>query len=235
MRCTLNKTRLRRRWLQTKSCMSWQDYQTMMEKQPTQHLRTLIKVRMSRSVDTFFHDTDCLNRGQMLKTQWWSSICGIIEGKTVRENIIRGLLRERQFEKMLFGMEWENVPIWVCLCVHRKQGFFLSVHVDDIKRQEKSIICLPWGKLNERRWSRWTNIIPWARVLGMHSKWMRIKRRYYGTVQRHVQIMCFCWSTWKITRMRQTSSKNRSIALLHGGQRRKMRKDTANGQTKKAD
>ena len=27
---------------------------------------------------------------------------------------------------------WEKVPHWECLCVHRQQSLFLSVHVDDI-------------------------------------------------------------------------------------------------------
>ena len=28
---------------------------------------------------------------------------------------------------------WEKVPNWECLCVHRHQGLFLSVYVDDVK------------------------------------------------------------------------------------------------------
>ena len=43
------------------------------------------------------------------------------------------LLWERQFEKVLLGRGWEQVPNWECLFVHRKQGLFLSVYVDDIK------------------------------------------------------------------------------------------------------
>ena len=61
---------------------------------PQKYSRGKLKVRMSRSMDTFFHDTDCLNHGQMLKTQWWSHTCGIIEGKTVRENVIRSGMGE---------------------------------------------------------------------------------------------------------------------------------------------
>ena len=44
-----------------------------------------------------------------------------------------GLLCERQFEEVLLGLGLEKVPNWECLFVHRKQGLFLSVYVDDIK------------------------------------------------------------------------------------------------------
>ena len=39
---------------------------------------------------------------------------------------------ERQFEKVLLGLGWDKVPNWECLFVHRKQGLFLSIFVDDI-------------------------------------------------------------------------------------------------------
>ena len=48
-----------------------------------------------------------------------------------------GLLRERQFEEILLGLGWEKATNWECLFVHRKQGLFLSVFVDDIKMSGK--------------------------------------------------------------------------------------------------
>ena len=42
-------------------------------------------------------------------------------------------LSERQFEEVLLEFGWRKVPGWECLFVHRKQGLFLSVYVDDVK------------------------------------------------------------------------------------------------------
>ena len=36
-------------------------------------------------------------------------------------------------EKTLMELGWEKVPNWESLFVHRKQGLYLSVDVDDIK------------------------------------------------------------------------------------------------------
>ena len=46
---------------------------------------------------------------------------------------LAGLLWERQFEKILLKHGWKKIPNWECLFVHREQGFFFSVLVDDIK------------------------------------------------------------------------------------------------------
>ena len=46
---------------------------------------------------------------------------------------LAGLLCERQFEKILLKHGWKKVPNWECHFVHRDNGLFLSVYVDDIK------------------------------------------------------------------------------------------------------
>ena len=46
---------------------------------------------------------------------------------------LAGLLWERQFENILLMYGWEKVSNWECLFVHREQGLFLSVYVDDLK------------------------------------------------------------------------------------------------------
>ena len=48
-----------------------------------------------------------------------------------------GLLWERQCEEVLLELGWEGIPNWECMFVHRKQGLFLSVYVDDIKMSGK--------------------------------------------------------------------------------------------------
>ena len=43
---------------------------------------------------------------------------------------LAGLLRERQFEKILLKYGWEKVSNWECLFVYSEKGLFLSVYVD---------------------------------------------------------------------------------------------------------
>ena len=60
------------------------------------------------------------------------------------------LLWERQFEQALMERGWEKVPNWESMFVHRKQGLFLSVYVDDIKMAGKMQNLAPrWKKLTE--------------------------------------------------------------------------------------
>ena len=58
------------------------------------------------------------------------------------------MLWERQFEEALFEHGWEKEPNWECIFVHRKQGLFLSVYVDDIKMAgKKQNMASMWKKL----------------------------------------------------------------------------------------
>ena len=43
------------------------------------------------------------------------------------------LLWKRQLEEALSELGWEKIQNWEGMFVHRKQGLFLSVYVDDIK------------------------------------------------------------------------------------------------------
>ena len=61
---------------------------------------------------------------------------------------LAGLLWERQFEEVQLDLRWEKVPSWECMFVHRKQGLFLSVYVDDIKMAGKKQNMAPtWKKM----------------------------------------------------------------------------------------
>ena len=52
---------------------------------------------------------------------------------------------KRQFEEALLKLGWEKVPEWECMFVHRNEGLFLSVYVDDTKmagkKQNMVLIC----------------------------------------------------------------------------------------------
>ena len=60
----------------------------------------------------------------------------LLARKTVRSSCSRTVW-ERQFEEASVELGWERVPNCECLFVHRKQGLFLSVHVDDINNRWK--------------------------------------------------------------------------------------------------
>ena len=60
---------------------------------------------------------------------------------------LAGLLRERQFEKILLKHGWEKFPNWECIFVHRGKGIFLSVCVDDIKLAGKKQNIDPMWKV----------------------------------------------------------------------------------------
>ena len=57
---------------------------------------------------------------------------------------------ERKFEKILLKHGWENIPYWKCSFVHRENGLFLFVYVDDIKLAgRKQNIHPMWEVLTE--------------------------------------------------------------------------------------
>ena len=58
-----------------------------------------------------------------------------------------GLLWERQFERILLKHGCEKIPNRECLFVHREEGLFLSVYVDDIKLAGKKQNLDPMWKL----------------------------------------------------------------------------------------
>ena len=68
---------------------------------------------------------------------------------------LAGLLWERPCEELSSKLGREKVPNWECLSVQRKQGLFLSVYVDDLKKKrlERSRIWLAC----ERNW--WKTLI----------------------------------------------------------------------------
>ena len=77
------------------------------------------------------HGTSGRNHGTRLKNPWFTSkgishlSCWLVMGETVR---IIFLVRNGG----------EKAPTWECLFVHRQQGQFLSVYVDDINITRKT-------------------------------------------------------------------------------------------------
>ena len=92
----------------------------------------------------------CLPRHKWPKS--WSSIEDPVVPleRNLYGHPLAGLLWERQFEKILLKYGLEKVPNWECFFVHRHQGLFLSVYVDDSKLAGKKQNIDPmWKVLNK--------------------------------------------------------------------------------------
>ena len=75
--------------------------------------------------------------------------CRIFEVLDARiASVLNKIIHNSQF---LLKHGWEKIPNWECLFVHREQGFFLSVYVDDKKIgwKEKQNIDPMWKILNK--------------------------------------------------------------------------------------
>ena len=163
MQYSLNKDLQHHKWQQQKSWISYPDYQGAQDKQQTQY-RLIPKWKwkmltnywnfQNRSVQTFgfvYHDTNGLNHGPVWETQsfllneicvvtLWQDCCG------------RGNLR-----KSYWSTVGKRFPNWECLFVHRENGLFLSVYVDDIKNWlERNTSLIRCGKYSTKK-SIWEN------------------------------------------------------------------------------
>ena len=100
---------------------------------------------------------------------------------------LAGLLWERQFEKILLKHDWEKIPNWECLFVHREKGLFLSVYVDDIKLPGKKHNIDPMWKVlhKEVDLGEPTSFLDHV-YLGCTQRQCEIKQRYCGQLQNHV-------------------------------------------------
>ena len=87
--------------------------------------------KQNRNVQTFgsvYHDTSTTTHMAQIMVHYGRH-SRFLE-RNLYGHLLAGLLRERQFEKILLKYGWEKVSN--CLLVHREKRFFLSVKVDDI-------------------------------------------------------------------------------------------------------
>ena len=89
----------------------------------------LFKISKSECPDIWI----CLPRHKWPKS--WSNMEDPVAplARNLYGHPLAGLLWERQFEKILLKHDWEKIPNWESLFVHREKGLLLSVYVDDIK------------------------------------------------------------------------------------------------------
>ena len=111
---------------------------------------------------------------------------------------LAGPLWERQFEKILLQYGWDKGfqlgmlirTLWkriilICVCGWHQIGWKETEHWSDVESTKQ-----------RSRFGR-SKIFPWSCMLGMHSKTMWNRQRYYGQLQSHVWIQNFRCENWK--------------------------------------
>ena len=97
--------------------------------------------------------SECPDIWTRLPRHKWPKSCSSIEDPVVplERNLyghpLVGLLWEGQFAKIFLQHGWEKVSNWECFLVHREEGLFFSVYVDDIKLAGKTQNINPMWKL----------------------------------------------------------------------------------------
>ena len=122
-----------------------------------------------------------LPRHKWPKSRWKSKDLVIPHERNLYGHRLAGLLWERQFVDALLELGWEKIPNWECIFVHRKQGLFLSVFVDDIKMDGKNQDLAPV-------WTNW------------RKKWILTKPHHFCT-------MCI-WDVLSVNANRMKQSLN---------------------------
>ena len=134
----------------------------------------LLKKIQNRSVQTFgfvYHDKNGQNHGPIWKTQLFllSGICTVI--------LKQDFCGKSNLRKFLLKHDWEKIPNWECLFVHREKKLFSSVYVDDIKLAGKKQNLDPmWKLLNKEVGFGRTNIFLGSCTVGLHSRQCEISK-----------------------------------------------------------
>ena len=126
-----------------------------------------------------------------------------LETKLVRSSISPDLQWKSQFEQALLERGWEKIPNWECMFVHRKQGLFLSVYVDDIRIAGKKQNLAPmWKRLMKKNVDidEPTSFLDHV-YSGCTQRACEPNEGHHWTIHKNVRITYFCWSNREITGM----------------------------------
>ena len=110
--------------------------------------------------------------------------------------------------KFCWDEDGEKVPLWECLFVHRKQGLFLSVYVDDIKMTGKKQNVAPM-------WKKWMELVDLDGPTSVldHVCWGCTQREckpneaIIDQCRENVRITSFCYAQLKNNQDGKTSQK----------------------------
>ena len=149
-------------------------------------------LNFSESGHPVFRGTSALERGSLQSKGSWKLVRTLLESveKAIRESSIRTRLGKSSTLRMLIRKPRKRT-ILVCVCGRYKTVWKETEHRPNVKNTY------------EIRWFGRTDIIPWPRLLGLHSKRISDKQRYCRQLQEHVRIQNLCWSK-KATKYRET-------------------------------
>ena len=188
MQCLLNKDHQHLKWQQQKYWMLLQDYWVVTDKQLTPCQDTLRQSWRMLPDGSEFQSQGVQIFGHVFFfdiKKWQRSWSNIEDPVVLFERNLCGhplavLSWERQFEEVLMELGWVKVANWECLFVHRKQGLFYFVFVDDIGWKEAEHVS--HVEEIDEQWSWRTDIISWPRILGVYPTWMQTKRNNCWTI-----------------------------------------------------
>ena len=130
---------------------------------------------------------------------------------------LAGLLWERQFEKVLLEHGWWKFQIRNVDSLTKKKNYSCLCMWTISKWQVRNRTLDPmWRTLRETSWFGRTDIIPWPRLFGLHSKRMSDKQRYCGQLQKYVRIQHLYWSYRKAALFRETWREHFLMVLWYG-------------------
>ena len=138
-------------WQQLRSWISFPDCLVAMDKQQM-HYQLIPKSKWKMKIPKSECPDIWIRQPRHKWPKSWSSMEDPVVPleRNLYGHPLAGLLWERQFEKVLLKHGWEKIPNWECLFVHREQGLFLSVCVDDKKLVGKKHNIDPmWKVLNK--------------------------------------------------------------------------------------
>ena len=138
--------------------------------------------------------TNVQNPGHELKVLWHLS------NEFHMGHSLAGLLWESHSRKFYWNLDGK-IPNWECFFAHRKQGFFLSIYVDDIKMAgEKQNVAPTWKKLmknveldeptsfldhedlgcTQREWKNATNVEQFSKMFESRVSLLEQPKSYQG-------------------------------------------------------
>ena len=160
------------------------------------------QVRVSRHLDTSTTTQNGPNGGPT------SEEPVVVLERNLNGHPFAGLLWERHFEEVLLELGWEE-----CLFVHRKQRFFLSVYVDDIKMTgRKQNMALHGNSSILENQHPFLTTCTWD-ALNVNASRMKVLLKSAEKCSNHEVLL----QQLKITRMGKTSRNNCRAVVRYGG------------------
>ena len=220
---SLNRARLRPKWLLQKGWMLLQDSDcggqaadavSAYTQEKLRTLARLLKIPKSECPDGWIR----LPRHKMADILLRYLLERIFFGHP-----LEGLLWERQFEEVLLEVGREKIPNCELSVSSSKTRIILIGIRGRRKIDGEKQNMAPMWKRSVKMWMLGNHIISWPCVFGMYSTWMQSEWNHFWRVYADDWITFFCWSYWKINRVWKNPRKNSGVVLRYGRSHEKVR------------